>query len=152
MESGEASVKFVRTRAALGARLKMLDFMMDLDSAAEKNLHLSSTDRWYLLLGRDCPDLTEHYAFEVREGRSPGFFILVYGAEAICVLVCSALHAFALYWLYVKKELAELLRLEEVTILMYSCFHRTCVRPALRMRLAILSKCTIPQVPHFFCQ
>lgn len=45
-----------------------------------------------------------------------------FGSKAICVLVCLATHTCLHYPITEKKKLAELQRLEEVTILVYCDF------------------------------
>lgn len=48
--------------------------------------------------------------------------MLFSGSEVICLLVCPTLHTYAQYVMAEKKELAEVLLLEEVTILACSVF------------------------------
>lgn len=49
----ESQLEFARTRASLYARFGTLGFLMDLDSAREKKLHLLVTGNWYLLASCD---------------------------------------------------------------------------------------------------
>lgn len=48
----------------------------------------------YLLVGRDRSDRTGHNNFDIQEGRSPGFIVMIPGSEAIVLLVCLVLHTY----------------------------------------------------------
>lgn len=70
----------------------MLDTMLDLKIVESENHYLPVTGGRCLLTGRACPAQTEHNGFEVREGQSPKFFVLISWSEAICLLVFCTEH------------------------------------------------------------
>lgn len=94
---------------------------MGLDSAGNYKLYLPLTSGLNLLTSRDS-DQTEHKDCEVREYRSPQFFVLISGSRAICLLVCLVSHTHLRYPISKKKKLAELLHVEKVTIPAYFVF------------------------------
>lgn len=75
-----------------------------------------------VLSDRDCPDQSAHNDYVVWKGRSHWFFVLYSRFEAIFLLVRPALHTFLHYPMAEKKQLAELLLLQEVNIPAYSVF------------------------------
>lgn len=77
---------------------------------------------WYILTGSRCFGRTGYTYFDFRGDRSPEFFLLVPGPEAIGLLVCTASYSCLIYLLFEKKSFAELLRLEEATISAYFVF------------------------------
>lgn len=93
---------------------------MGLSGADDEEIHLPVTRAWYLLTGRGCLGQIGHNDFEMREARSPGFFVPVPMSEATCLLVCSVLYTCVYYSMFEKKNLAEILRLEKVTTPAYS--------------------------------
>lgn len=62
-----------------------------LDIAANEELYLSVTGSRYLLTDLEYPDQTWHKGFEVRNGESPSFLVLVPGSEALCLVLRPAL-------------------------------------------------------------
>lgn len=90
---------------------------MALGIAGSEELYLPATGGRNYLAGRDCQDQTRRNEFEVDEGRSPVFFMLLYGSEAVCILVSSKPHIYVHYAMAERKTFTELIRLEEVAIL-----------------------------------
>lgn len=74
----------------------------------------------YMLTGRDFLDQNGHNNFEIQKGLDPGLFLFFSGSEGICLLVCPATRTYVLYPTFEKKMFAQLLRLKEVTIPVYS--------------------------------
>lgn len=62
--------------------------IMVLDIARNEELYQPVAGSWYLLTACDCSDQTGQDVTAVREGRNPGFFLLVYGSETVCLFVC----------------------------------------------------------------
>lgn len=100
----------------------MIGTPMALDSAAEKKLYQTVTDGLHLPTDRDCRDQTGHNDFEVQEGRNPGFSVLNFGSETICLIVFSALHIYEHYLIAAKKNIADVLRREDVANPGFSIF------------------------------
>lgn len=92
--------------------VEIMGAVMVLGIVGDKELYIAVSDSQYLLTGRGCLEQNEHSDLEVRIGRSPEVFVLVYGSEVICLLVCSAFHIYEHYPLGEKKKLAELLCLK----------------------------------------
>lgn len=88
-ERGDSRIKFERSLSALDLWIGTTNAMMAVDSAENYELYQAVTGARYLLTGPDYPNPTGHNLIEVRERRSPVFFILVSGSEGICLLVCS---------------------------------------------------------------
>lgn len=85
------------------------DASMDLIIAEDDILYLPLSGSRFVLIGRDRPDETGHYGFEIQEGRSARFSVPVPATELISLLVCPALH------IYVHHLMAETRNLQ-------SCF------------------------------
>lgn len=103
-------------------QLEIYDAILDLESAADANFCQLVPSNVYLMIGRSCFDPTEHDDFDVRKDLSPGIFMLLSGPEALCLLVCPAVHTYVQYTVSVTKQLAELLRLHRITIPTYYIF------------------------------
>lgn len=113
-------MRTARRRAALDVWLGILGAILGLESAEDKDIYLLKTGGCYRLIGSACREQAWHNESEVREGRRAGFFLLVSQFEALCLLVCSASHTDLHNLMPERKVLAQLLRLEKVTILEYS--------------------------------
>lgn len=81
MEKGKSQHKFAKRRADLGVWLGMLGAKFVMNSTGEEELFLSVLDGWYFLKEWDCPDQTGRNDFEVREGRNPRFFMLIFESD-----------------------------------------------------------------------
>lgn len=108
-----------------------------------RKTYLPVTGSWYILTGGDCPNQTRYNNFEVREGRSPGYFVLVCGFEVLCLLVCPVWHTSMHQQMASKNKLAEQLCQKEVIIPTYFVFVEKRAPAAWSMWLARLSKCTL---------
>lgn len=85
-------------------------------------LHLSVTAGLYFLTSCDCPNQTGHYDSEVLKARSPRFFVLISGFEAICVLVYLSSNSYVDDPMDGRTKLAELFSRGEVAVPAYSVF------------------------------
>lgn len=93
----------------------MISAMPALVSAADDQRYLSVTGRRYLLTGSDCLEHTVPSDCEVREGRHPGFSVLVPWSEGMYLLVCSGSLSCVHYPTAEKRKPTNLLPHEEVT-------------------------------------
>lgn len=123
--------------AALDVWIGMISTTTALYMATNKSRYLQVAGGRYILTGLKYRDHTGPYAFEVRHGRSPGFFLQVSGSKPICLSYCPVLHKYVYYLNAEKKVLAELFRLEKEAILPNShsetygyLQHRGCGRGA----------------------
>lgn len=66
------------------------------EAGGEKH-YLPVTGDRYLLTGRTCPDQARHNNFEVRQGRSTGFFVITTWSEGTDLLLFPALHTYVFY-------------------------------------------------------
>lgn len=106
----------------MDVRVGIIKAIMVLGIAMNKKLYLSTTGARYFLTGRDFLDQTGQNVFEVREGQSPGFFVLASTSKAIFPTVRPASHTYMNQQMGKKKKLADLLGLEKVTMPAYSIF------------------------------
>lgn len=113
LEKRESRVKFSRSRAALDVLVEMIDAMIILDRATDEELYLLGTGFRYLLLCGELPEQTVHNDFKVLKDSGSGFFILLFGFEAICILGCSASYTYVHYPMDENIKLAQLFRLKE---------------------------------------
>lgn len=120
MELGNSRVKFAERLAALRAWVEIIGTIMALDTVLNEDFYPSMIGRRHFLAGRDCLDEPGQWNFEVREGRSPESLVLVFGFEAICLIVCAAQHSYLQYPIAEKKKHAELLCVEKAAIPAYS--------------------------------
>lgn len=93
---------------------------MDSDGTGEGNLYLPVTGSRFYLIGRECPDHTERNNFESKRGLGSGIFVLSSMSEALRLFISRASHTFEYNPMSVKKNLVDLLRLEELTLPTYS--------------------------------
>lgn len=96
--------------------VERIHVLLALDREWDKNLYPMMTSSLYLLAGRHFPDQTVENDIEIREGRSPGLFVLVSASMNTGSLVCPASHNYMLYSVDEKRKLVEVLHLEEVAI------------------------------------
>lgn len=120
MGNGESRVLFPMGRAALDVYLGMIGSVVALDIARNEELYFSVTGGLYLLTGRNFHNQPEGNSFEVGEGRSPGFFVVVSGYEALCLIVCLVSRIYLHYLKAEKKKLADLLWVGEMALPSYS--------------------------------
>lgn len=124
----------------------MIGAKMDLESARDEHLHLPVAGSRNLLTGPSCSDRTGHSDFEVLEGRSTGFFVLVSVTEPISLLLFPASHTYMHYAMAHKKKLVELLHVEDVRISAFLYF--SCTGPcSMNMWMAWLIRSIIPRIP-----
>ena len=82
-----------------------------------------SVFRWEVLLtGNGCLDQTGHNDFQVKLNTSPGFFAIVTARESARLWVCPGSHQYVHYDDKSKRDLADLLVMNEITIPSYSIF------------------------------
>lgn len=87
MKKSENRVTFASRGAAFDVWVGMIGAIVASESSGDEELYLQGTGGRYILTGCDCLRQTGHSDFEVREARSPWFFVLIYGYEAIGLLV-----------------------------------------------------------------
>lgn len=92
MEKAHTLIKFAERQAASDVWVGTISDMKALDSVADKKLQILLMGGQYLLTGLDCLELTGKNDFEVREARSPRFFVLLSFPEGICLLAWPASH------------------------------------------------------------
>lgn len=122
MERGVIQVEFARSRTALEVLAGITGGAKSIESAGDEGLYLPVIFGRYVLAGHVGPYHTGHKDFEVRKGRSPGFFALVPGSALISRLVRSALCTYLHFSIAEIKKLAELFCLEEVRIPAFNIF------------------------------
>lgn len=81
MQMGESGVQFARKWAALDVWNGIIGAIMAWSITGDEELYLPTTGRRYMPAGRNVPDQTRQKDFEVREGRSPGAYVLVPGLK-----------------------------------------------------------------------
>lgn len=82
---------------------------------------LAKHDR-QLLIGRNCPERTDHNNVEYPKGQQVEISMLISGSKATCHSVSLATHTYVHNHRAEKKRLVELLRLREVASLPYSAY------------------------------
>lgn len=117
VKNDESRVTFARTRLVLSFWLAMILAIKALDISRNGEPYLSQTGDLQLWTSCDWPDQTLQSDFEVREGRSPGCFLLVSGSEAICLFFCPARHSYVHDPMAEKGKLADLDHLVKLAVL-----------------------------------
>lgn len=84
MDNGDIRVKFTKRLAALDVRVLRIWALKALNSSGDKMLYVPKIGGRYILTGGDYPDQTGSSRFEIREGRSPRFFVVVSESDGIC--------------------------------------------------------------------
>lgn len=88
---------FTRRLVAMDVWVSITCAITALNLSRSEELYLPMTFGLYLLTSHKCLNQTAYSNFEDRKCWSLGFFELVYGSEAIFVLVCPASYIYEQY-------------------------------------------------------
>lgn len=84
-----------------------------------EELYLQVYGVCYILTSQNCP-VQMGDKFEVREGRSPVLFVLVFGSEVIHLLVCPASLTYVNYPMSDKKKSSKLMQMAKGEVSLFS--------------------------------
>lgn len=108
-EKRESRVKFGKRKLAFNLWVDIIGARLPLDGVKDKEHYVKVRGRQYILNGSEWLEHTRHNDFEVREGRSPSFFVQVPGSKVICFSVCAASYNNVQHSMTEKKKRATLL-------------------------------------------
>lgn len=100
----------------------LLDGMLGLKVFGAEYLYQYVCGARYALTGQSRPGQTGHSDFEVREGKSHGFFVLIYVSEERSLFVFLAWHTYVNYPMSKKKKISKLLQMDDVETFQFSVF------------------------------
>lgn len=83
MEKDESMLKFAKRQVALNVCVGLLDNSPSSDWFGGEDIYIPITSGRYVLSGKNCLDQIGYNDFEVRNGNSPGFVVLISGSEPV---------------------------------------------------------------------
>ena len=118
------NVDYAYKRAHIDVWIGMLASMLHLDNASRTSdidsfepLYIPVTGGRYLFTGKDCDVQVGHNEFAQRPtGKTPGYFVMVTGPEAVSLYVVDHSHNWISYPEETKKILIENQHLKKITI------------------------------------
>ena len=121
-ERRERNVKYSERRAAMDVWIGWVVALLNLDHDVYFKSWLPGTGGRLLLTGKDADDQCGHNDFVVRDGESPGYFVIANGPHTTSLLVAPSSHKYVKYEKSRLHMLSRTLEMEEIDIPPFSLF------------------------------